>query len=72
MTANQCVICGAEMPEGDQVCRGCQCLRIPCHEFQLKVPQKMFFHWQGKRIEIPSVYWLAEAVREKMEREAKK
>ena len=23
MSANQCVICGAEMPEGDHVCKGC-------------------------------------------------
>lgn len=26
MMANQCVTCGAEMPEGDHVCKGCQ----PC------------------------------------------
>jgi predicted nucleic acid-binding Zn ribbon protein len=24
MMANQCVICGAEMPEGDQVCKACR------------------------------------------------
>jgi len=24
MIANQCVVCGAEMPEGDQVCTRCQ------------------------------------------------
>jgi hypothetical protein len=24
ITANQCVICGAEMPEGDQVCGYCR------------------------------------------------
>lgn len=24
MMANQCVSCGASMPEGDQVCKGCQ------------------------------------------------
>lgn len=23
MMANQCVVCGAEMPEGDQVCAAC-------------------------------------------------
>ena len=24
MIANQCVVCGAEMPEGDQVCKACR------------------------------------------------
>ena len=24
MIANQCVVCGAEMPEGDQVCAACR------------------------------------------------
>ncbi len=27
--ANQCVICGAEMPEGDQVCRRCRRTAYP-------------------------------------------
>ena len=30
MTANQCVSCGAEMPEGDQVCKGCRTNRAIC------------------------------------------
>ena len=24
MMANQCVVCGSEMPEGDQVCKACR------------------------------------------------
>lgn len=27
MMANQCVMCGAEMPEGDHVCKTCQAVR---------------------------------------------
>lgn len=66
---NQCVICGAEMGEGDQVCRGCVGNK-PTGEIRF-TEDRLLFYWKDAKFEIPSVYWLAEAVREKMEREVR-
>lgn len=73
--ANQCVSCGAEMPEGDHVCRGCRMPRYYVSESTNTILEldKGYAMICGKVFnDVPSFDWLAEAVREKMEREAKK
>lgn len=70
---NQCVSCGAEMPEGDQVCRGCRMPRYYVSESTNTILEldKGYAMICGKVFnDVPSLDWLAEAVREKMEREA--
>lgn len=65
---NQCVICGASMPEGDQVCREClknTAVRIDSTSYHL------ILNWRGEVFEVPSTDWLREAIREKREREAR-
>ena len=64
---NQCVICGGDMPEGDQVCRGCS---ISNAEVIGPMPSRLFVYWRGEAFEVPSVEWLREAIQEKREREA--
>lgn len=66
---NQCVSCGTEMPEGDQVCKGC--LHLAASPIRINTgEQKLLFNWEGVSFEIPSTDWLLEAVKEKREREA--
>lgn len=36
MMANQCVTCGAEMPEGDHVCKGCRAINSAAKKIEAK------------------------------------
>lgn len=35
--ANQCVACGAEMPEGDHVCKGCRDSTVYHHALNVRI-----------------------------------
>jgi uncharacterized Zn finger protein (UPF0148 family) len=69
-SANSCVSCGAEMPEGDMVCPACvESWTIKADEHAIKQEKPRYFIG-GRELNCDKAYdWFQEAINEKAERE---